>query len=294
MTNAPFNETELTLDVGDGVTLNGTLRRPSNEPIGQIICLPGLTRNKSDFSEIASILATEGYEVACISLRGRAQSSYTDYSTYHPVQYRDDVFAALDRLEWQSAVFLGTSLGGIVTMLCAEADASRIRAAIINDIGTELAVEGIARIMGYMASRPDQATTLTFDEAVSSIKDINRVAFPNVDDSFWEKMAKRTFRPISDGSWALDYDQNISRALAELGPAPDLTPGWKALGDTPTLLVRGAISDLLSPEIVGKMMEERPGFAYIEAANIGHAPMLDEFDVAPEIIAFLGENVARG
>lgn len=285
-----INAEDVRLAVADGVTLHGRRRRPADgahAPRGRIVCLPGLTRNERDFDAIATRLAEAGHDVVALSLRGRGQSSYADYRTYHPAQYQLDVIAALDRLGWADAVFLGTSLGGITTMLAAQANIARIRAAIINDVGTELAPEGIARIVSYMASRPTAVTDVSFEAAKAAITAINRVAFPDADEAFWDSMTRRTYRPTADGLWTLDYDPAVSMALAELGPAPDLSPGWAALSAVPTLLVRGAISDLLTPEIVARMRAARPGFGYVEAKGVGHAPMLDEPDVAEAILRFL-------
>ncbi|MBI1391597.1 MAG: alpha/beta fold hydrolase [Alphaproteobacteria bacterium] len=277
-----------------GVTLHAKRRARRDAGGGlPVFCLPGLTRNERDFASIATILAQEGHDVRAVSLRGRGRSSYADYRGYHPAQYRDDVIALLDKLRIDAAAFIGTSLGGITTMLIAEQDAGRIRAAVINDIGPELAPEGIARIMSYMATRASTGSSasaeLSFDEAKASIRAVNDVAFPEADEAFWDAMTERTFRRTQSGAWTLDYDQNISRALAEIGAAPDLSPGWKALAAAPSLLVRGAISDLLSPAIVDRMRAMRPGFEYVEAANVGHAPMLDEPDVRERIVSFLAK-----
>ncbi len=276
-------------EVSDGARLHGRRYAPTGEPKGLVICLPGLTRNERDFDGVAPIVAALGFDVIALSLRGRARSSYADYKTYHPAQYRDDVLAVLESLNATSAIFIGTSLGGITTMLVAETAAARIRAAIINDVGPELAPEGIARIMEYMAARPDAPTEMTFEEAKAAVRAINDVAFPHADDAFWDAFTRRTFREIDGGRWKLDYDPGISKALAELGPAPALAPGWAALAKVPTLLVRGAISDLLSTDIVERMREARPGFDYVEAEDVGHAPMLTEPEVVRAIKAFLAK-----
>ncbi len=274
----------------DGLTLRGKHYAPA-ERSGKTpaLCLPGLTRNDQDFEDFAPEIAATGRDVYALSFRGRGPSDYDpDYLNYHPLTYRQDVLDALDALGIDSAVFVGTSLGGIVTMLTAMAAPARIAAAIINDVGTELAPEGIARIAGYVgaaATTPTPAANL--DEAAARIRAINEVAFPGRDDDFWRTFARRTFRQNGDGAWRLDYDTRVGKALLEVGPAPDLTPAFASLAPVKTLVVRGALSDLLSMEIVDKMRTINPAFEYAEVSNVGHAPTLTEPDALGPIRNFL-------
>lgn len=263
----------------EGVRYEGGARTP-------VLCLPGLTRNARDFEDIAPVIAGTGRDAIALSLRGRGGSDRAeDYLTYHPATYRDDVLEAMDRLDLPRAVFLGTSLGGITTMLAAAAAPDRVAGAIVNDVGPELAAEGIARIIGYAGQTRGEAASL--EEAASQTRAVNEVAFPGRDADFWRAFARRTYRENEDGSWALDYDQRIGKALSEAPPAPDLWPAFAALTDTPTLVVRGAISDLLSPGIVAKMRAVHPSFAYCEVSGVGHAPMLNEPEAVAAISAFL-------
>ncbi len=274
----------------DGLVLRGkhyaTAERSGKTPA---LCLPGLTRNDKDFEDFAPEIAATGRDVYALSFRGRGPSDYDpDYLNYHPLTYRQDVLETLDALEIESAVFVGTSLGGIVTMLTAMTAPSRIAAAIINDVGTELAPEGIARIAGYVgaaAAAPTPAGAL--DDAAARIRAINEVAFPGRDDEFWRTFARRTFRQNADGSWHLDYDTRVGKALMEVGPSPDLAPAFASLQPVKTLLVRGALSDLLSIEIVDKMRTINPSFEYAEVSNVGHAPTLTEPDALGPIKTFL-------
>lgn len=253
-----------------------------------VLCLHGLTRNARDFEDLAPRLAETGRDVIALSFRGRGGSDYDpDYLNYHPLTYRDDVLKALDVLNIDKAIFIGTSLGGIVTMLVNETAPERVAAAIINDVGPELAPEGIARIAGYAGGDGGPAQDL--DEAAARIRAINGVAFPDESDAFWRAFARRTFRENPDGSWSLDYDPNVGKALLEVGPAPDLWKPFESLKGTPTLIIRGAISDLLSPEIINKMRAVHPSFAYAEVPNVGHAPMLTEPAACDAIDQFISK-----
>lgn len=276
------------IDVSGGMKMRGVKVDGGRQT--PIICLHGLTRNAADFEDALPFLAATGRDVYAFSFRGRGLSDYDpDYRRYFPTTYRDDVLAALEQLGLARAIFLGTSLGGIVAMLLAASAPARVAAAIINDVGPELAPEGIARIAGYVGARSsgDDADAPDLDGAVARIRAINEVAFPGRDREFWRTFARRTFRQTPDGAWRLDYDPNIGRALLEAGPAPDLWPAFGALRSIPTLVMRGALSDLLSPAIIDKMRAAHPDFAYAEIAGVGHAPTLSEPDARKAIDAFL-------
>jgi len=255
-----------------------------------VLCLPGLTRNASDFEDFAPIAAATGRDVYALSLIGRGRSDYDpDYLNYKPSIYAGDVIAFLDRLKIERAIFVGTSLGGIVTMLVAATAPARVAAAVINDVGPELAPEGVARIAGYVGARAAGADepARDLDEAAARIRAVNEPAFPGRDRDFWLRFAQRTFRQEADGRWRLDYDPGIGKALLEVGPAPDLWGPFTALRAIPTLVVRGAISDLLTPPIIEKMRVANPAFSYSEVAGVGHAPTLTEPDALAAISPFL-------
>lgn len=244
-------------------------------PHAPAICLPGLTRNAADFHDLLEPLAATGRKAIAVSFRGRGRSDRDpDYLNYNPLTYRNDVIDVLDTLGIGEAVFIGTSLGGITTMLLNAAAPERVKAAVVNDVGPELAREGIARIAGYAGKTKTIVASL--NEAAGEIRAVNEVAFPGKTEDFWRAFAQRTFRENADGTWTLDYDPNIGRALAEVGPAPDLWAPFESLKNKPTLIIRGALSDLLTPEIVAKMRGMHPSFNYAEVPNVGHAPMLTE------------------
>src|SRR5690606_12890213 len=111
--------------------------------------------NASDFEDFALRAAETGRDVYAISLRGRGRSDYdSNHLNYFPTTYVGDILGALDQLRLEKAIFVGTSLGGIVTMLTTEKAPERVAGAVINDVGPELAPEGIARIAGYVGARP--------------------------------------------------------------------------------------------------------------------------------------------
>jgi pimeloyl-ACP methyl ester carboxylesterase len=274
----------LQIPVTPNITLRARLYRGGERT--PAVCIPGLTRNAKDFIDAAPIITATGRDVIAVSLRGRSDSDNDpDYQNYHPNTYRDDMLKVLDHLGIREAVFIGTSLGGITTMLVNEGAPDRVKAAIINDIGPDIAPEGMARIASYVGTSTGEIDTI--DEAVERVRTINAAAFPDASDAEWRKFTERTFRQQADGKWVLDYDPNIARALAELGAAPDLWPAFESLRSTPTLIIRGALSDILTPPIIEKMRARHPGFDYAEVPRIGHAPMLTEPASRAAVEAFL-------
>lgn len=269
----------------DGLTLD--VRRFEGGAKTPAFCIPGLTRNRRDFDDFAPWLAGTGRDVYALSLRGRGASDYDpDYRNYQPPTYCEDVLAAIDQLGLAKAIFIGTSLGGIVTMLTSEAAPGRVAAAILNDVGPELALEGIARIAAYAGAERAEAASL--EEAAAHIRALNEVAFPGRDDAFWRGFALNTFRKTPRGTWVLDYDPAIGKAFAETGTLPDLWPAFASLKDSPTLVIRGAASDILTADIVENMRALHPRFALCEVPGVGHAPTLMEPEVIAAVEEFLG------
>lgn len=272
------------IDVAAGLTLEVRVRDGGSAM--PVVCIPGLTRNAADFDGVANRVAATGRDVAAVSLRGRGRSDHDpDLKNYFPTTYRDDVIKVLDALGWARAIFIGTSLGGITTMLVNDAEPGRVAAAVINDVGPELAPEGLVRIGSYAGKTSGAARDI--HEAAARIREINGVAFPDeTGDQYWLDFARRTFRE-TPGGWVLDYDPAIGQALAENGPAPDLWPAWTSLSQTPTLLVHGDLSDLLTDPIIEKMRAVHPDVEYVRVPRIGHAPMLTEPAAAAAIEKFL-------
>lgn len=256
-----------------------------------VIAIHGLTRNSADFGAIAPLIAQSGRRVLAVDVRGRGRSDRApDPMTYQPVNYAHDVLALMEQAGIARAVFLGTSMGGLITMALAALRSKVIAAAIINDVGPEVAKEGLARIAAYSGQPVD---TPTWAEAAAYVKQHNAVAFPHYTDADWDAFARRVFRIGSEGSPELDYDPDIAvpiRAAGAKALVPNLWPMFGRLTRArPVLLVRGETSDLLSPAIAAKMRKRAPKMDFVEVPGVGHAPMLDEPEAKAAIFPFLGE-----
>ena len=287
MSNADYLEFNWTSN--DGLKLYGRDYVPAQESAKlTVIAIHGLTRNSADFSGIASLLRDNGYRVLAVDVRGRGKSERaSDPMTYVPPVYAADISALLDQKGIERAIFLGTSMGGLITMCLAGIRPQAIAATILNDVGPEVAPEGLARIAAYTGK---SVTINNWDDAYEYARQINEVAFPHYDASDWSAFAKRIFTENSEGVPVLAYDPNISAPIRAGGSAalvPDLWPLFKVLAERPTLIVRGGTSDLLSPSIAGRMLSEGEKAKLVEVPDIGHAPMLDEPEAKEAILDFL-------
>ena len=274
----------------DGLSLFARDYAPADGPARlPVIAIHGLTRNSADFEVIAALIAQSGRRVLAVDVRGRGQSDRApDPMTYTPDVYAKDVVALMDQLGIEKAVFLGTSMGGLITMALTAIKPKAIAAAILNDVGPELASEGLARIAAYTGQ---PVVIETWDDAAAYAKRINETALPHYTDADWAAFARRTFREGTEGAPVLDYDPDISAPIKAAGAKaliPNLWPYFRALArKKPTLLLRGATSDLLSPAIVARMRKAAPSMAYAEVSGVGHAPMLDEAEARAAIFEFL-------
>ncbi len=261
---------------------------PSKLPV---IAIHGLTRNSADFDAIAPLIAQSGRRVLAIDVRGRGQSDRApDPMTYQPLNYAQDVLALMRDLGIERAVFVGTSMGGLITMTLAAVRSKVIAAAILNDIGPEVAKEGLTRIAAYAG----QAVEINnWADAAAYVRTLNEVALPHFTDADWDAFARRTFRIGTEGTPVPDYDPDIMVPIRVAGAkalVPNLWPFFTRLTKgRPVLLVRGENSDLLSPEIVARMRKRAPRMDFVEVPGIGHAPMLDEPEAKAAIFPFLGE-----
>jgi pimeloyl-ACP methyl ester carboxylesterase len=256
-----------------------------------VIAIHGLTRNSADFDLIAPLIARGGRRVLALDVRGRGRSDRApDPMTYSPDVYARDVLALLEQSGIDRAVFLGTSMGGLITMAVAAIKPRVVTAAILNDIGPEVAPEGLMRIAAYSGQPVD---TPTWAEAAAYARRINEVAFPHYGDADWDAFARRIFREGTEGTPVLDYDPDISvpiRAAGAKALVPNLWPWFRRLArKRPLLTVRGSNSDLLSAEIAAKMQKAAPAMTLVEVPGIGHAPMLDEPEAKAAVFEFLSD-----
>jgi pimeloyl-ACP methyl ester carboxylesterase len=252
-----------------------------------LLCLPGLTRNSRDFAALAERYSPR-FRVLALDFRGRGLSDRDPIpARYIPPTYAADAIELLDRLGLERAIFVGTSLGGLVTMAVALIAPQRIAGAILNDVGPELGQVGLDRIQAYVGKNERFGS---WDEAARAIATGQAQVFPNYGHEDWLATARRNCRE-HDGGIVFDYDMAIADVFEAAGPRPkiDMWPLFLALAQKPLLVVRGQLSELLSVETLEKMREAAPEAQFAQVAHVGHAPMLDE----PEAVAAIDRFLTR-
>ena len=253
-----------------------------------VICIPGLTRNSADFDNLAQWISARGRRVLALDLRGRAGSERGKPSRYRPPVYAGDVLALMRDQSIPRAVFIGTSLGVLVTMTVATKQRGAVASAVLNDAGPEVSREALDRIAAY-AGKP--VAPMDRETAVAYVQRIGQSVYPQYDHADWEASVDRMFRQGSDGLWILDYDPAIVRTI---NPwllrlvRPLLWRAFRTLATSaPTLLLRGETSDILSRDLARRMAAVSPNVTLTEVTGVGHAPSLSEVESREAIGAFL-------
>ena len=252
-----------------------------------VLCLHGLTRNARDFEELAPLLARDR-RVIVPDFRGRGLSDYDPIpARYAPPTYAADILQLLELLEIERAIFIGTSLGGLVTMAIAAFAPQRIAGTVLNDVGPELERAGLDRIRGYVG-RP--AFFRDWQEAAEAIAERNRAIHPRYRSADWMKMAHRLCREEAGGV-IFDYDLAIAQNVLASASAPqaDAWPYFLALTSSPMLVLRGELSDLLSADTAARMEQSHPDVTQVTIPDVGHAPDLLESEAVSAISSLLSK-----
>ena len=288
MTKGGFRSVYVTAK--DGLKLH--LREYGERPVAglPVVCLPGLTRASVDFHPLAYALSHDPQRprrVLALDYRGRGRSDYdpnpANYSI--PVEL-DDVLAVLTACEAEPAVIVGTSRGGMIAIALGVARPTAIAGVVLNDIGPVIDVAGLVRIKDYVGKLPQPKD---FTEGAAIIRGLFANQFPKFTEKDWIAAAHRTWRE-DNGRLVLAYDPALAKTLAAFdanAPMPDLWPQFDSLAEVPMLLIRGALSDLLSPETVAGMRARRKQLDVLEVPDQGHAPLLIEPEVIAHIAAFI-------
>ncbi|MBL4858243.1 MAG: alpha/beta hydrolase [Erythrobacter sp.] len=255
-----------------------------------VVCMHGLTRNSRDFDALAPHIASLGHRVIVPDMRGRGQSAYAeDSASYAVPTYIADVMALFEQERMKRFISIGTSMGGLMTMLIAQFAPDRIGGAVINDIGPVVDPQGIDKIKTYLGKGGSFPTWM---HAARSLEEVHGDSHPTFDTNDWIRMAKRSMTLCNNGRIAFDYDMKIADPFNEADEnavPPDLWPGFEALAGKPMVLVRGALSTILSEETLAEMQRRAPGADIVVVPNAGHAPTLDEPEVRSAIDALLGK-----
>ncbi|HEU4380652.1 MAG TPA: alpha/beta hydrolase [Hyphomicrobiaceae bacterium] len=261
----------------------GSVRRPA-------VCLAGLSRNSRDFHDLAVALSKPdetGRDVYCLDYRGRGRSQHdADWKNYSILIELNDVLDFMTMRGLHNAAMIGTSRGGLITMLMAVLRPAAIGAAVLNDIGPVIEPEGLARIVAYIGRVPLPAT---WKEAADLVAEMHRRQFPAVTAQQWAEFARQVFND-DNGLPAPSYDANLAKAISLVAAeVPDLWPQFVALSHAPMLVLRGENSDILSAKTLSEMQLRHPRLDAVTVKGQGHAPLLKDAPTISAVSRFLAQ-----
>ncbi len=280
----------LTISAPDGLRLH--VRAYGESPPGRlpIICLPGLARTETDFETLARRFATDPKrprQVLALDYRGRGRSEYDpNWQNYTPQVELADLLAVATALDIERAIFVGTSRGGILTMLLAAARPTLIAGAVLNDIGPVIEPKGLMRIKGYVGKVPRPTSHA---DGVVVLRRLFSAQFPNLTDEQWMAWSKRSWE-LREKALVACYDAKLANTLKAISAdtiPPPLWAQFDALAAMPVMVIRGMLSDILSRETLEAMRARRGDLDIVEITDQGHAPLLDDEPTLQRIADFV-------
>ena len=274
----------------DGLKLHALGAGRAHENALPAVCLPGISRTAEDFRELISALADDPRHprrAIALDSRGRGLSGRdANPANYSVPMEIGDLLSVLDAGKISRAIFVGTSRGGILTMVLAALRPQAIAGAVLNDVGPVLDMKGLLRIKSYVGKLP---VPHSWTEATVSLKKVMGDQFPAFDEKRWLDYARRTWRETG-GRLEPRSDPALAAALADIDPnvpPPDLSAQFDALARiAPVLVLRGEHSDLLSRETLRAMRAKGQRVETMEIPGQGHAPLLTDAATIGPILAF--------
>jgi pimeloyl-ACP methyl ester carboxylesterase len=268
----------------DGLSLAARIFDAPGSDRLPLVCLPGLSRNSRDFLALGRFISSHpsgSRRVIAVDYRGRGLSeSDPNWRNYKPIVEAEDVLTIAAALGIERAILIGTSRGGIISMLIGVLRPALIAGVVLNDIGPVLEGRGLARIKSYLSSRHSVAS---WEDATALVRSISEAQFSALSDSDWRSMAAAYFVETRSGL-VPQFDRNLRKTIVDIDATekiPVLWPQFMSLAGVPTLAIRGEHSDLLSPRTLAEMATRHPRLAQLTISGQGHAPLLaDEATLA--------------
>ena len=251
-----------------------------------VVCVHGIGRNGRDFDALGEALAPT-HRVLAIDMPGRGASEWLrDPMDYVTPVYLGTLAALVAASGVDEVAWVGTSMGALLGMIVAAQPGTPVTRLVVNDAGPVLEPAALARIAQYFGADPRFATYAELDAYVRQIS----APFGPLTEMQWQHVVRTNARQHADGSWGLGYDPAIAVPFRSLPAPADLWPQWDAIG-CPTLVLRGAHSDLLSHATAMAMAARGPRARVAEIPDVGHAPMLLAKDQVAIVVDFLRSPV---
>lgn len=254
-----------------------------------LLCLPGLSRNSRDFLRLGQFIAAHPdtpRKVIALDYRGRGLSDADpNWRNYTPMREAQDVLTAAAVFGIEEAVLVGTSRGGIITMLIGALRPGLIAGAVLNDIGPVIDGKGLARIKRTLSTQP---VLRGWTEAIAWLRDVAAGPFPILDDEDWRAYAEAIFTETPRGI-VPQFDPNLLKIVQEMDFSdriPVLWPQFESLKGVPVLAIRGENSDILSSRTLAAMAARHPGMQQLTVRGQGHAPLLRDALTLDRISSF--------
>jgi pimeloyl-ACP methyl ester carboxylesterase len=273
----------------DGAVLHVRCYGSRHASAHSVVCLPGLARTAADFHPLATALAADPASprlVLALDYRGHGQSQYDrSHSNYTTRVALADLSAVLAAFEITSAIFVGTSFGGVLAIMLAVLPPIAVTGVILNDIGPVLEPAGLMRIKSYVGKLP---VARNFKEGAEILRWLFEAQFTKLSPDHWIAFAQRTWRE-DHGTLVPTHDAKLARALRGISMehVPSLWDQFDALARIPLMVIRGANSDMLASTTLNAMLARRGELEVIIVPDQGHAPLLAEAKVISRIAAFV-------
>ena len=243
-----------------------------------LVCVHGLTRNGRDFDDLARAMAPH-YRVICPDVVGRGRSGWLAVKDdYQLPTYVADMITLIARLDVETVHWVGTSMGGLIGMIIASMPDNPIRRLVLNDVGPVVTAASLRRIGQYVGNAP---VFLSYEAGESYIREVS-APFGRLTDAQWRHLSETSLKEV-EGGWAMRYDPGIGEPFRKTPILADvnLWPIYEAIS-SPTLVMRGAESDLLLHEPAAQMATRGPKARLVEVPDVGHAPtLMNAHQIAP-------------
>src|SRR6516225_552312 len=273
----------------DGLTLHVHRYGSGHACAHSIVCLPGLARTAADFHPLAMALAADPANprlVLALDYRGHGQSQYDRNPKNYTIRIAlADLSAVLAALEITSAIFVGTSFGGVLAMMLAVLPPLAVAGVLLNDIGPVMEPQGLIRIKSYVGKLP---IARNFEEGAEILRWLFEAQFTKLAPQDWIAFAQRTWGE-GRGTLVPSHDPKLARALRgySLERLPTLWDQFDALARIPLMVIRGANSDMLARPTLNEMLARREQLEVVAVPDQGHAPLLAEPKVIRRVAAFV-------
>ena len=252
-----------------------------------LVCVHGLTRCARDFDDLARALSGR-FRVVCPDIAGRGDSDrLADPMLYATPQYVADMVTLIARLDVEALSWVGTSMGGLIGMALAAQTGTPIKRLVLNDSGPVIAKAALERIGNYVGRAPVFPSLEKAEEYIRAVS----APFGRHSDAQWRFLTEIWVRLSEDGSYRAHYDPRIAEAFRATMPEKDMQmwPVYDAIR-CPTLVIRGANSDLLAKKTTQEMARRGPKARVVEIPDVGHAPTLMHADQIAIVRDFLLEG----